>query len=172
MRVLPLDRDNVPVAARFYCVCFGEPPWYEVCLQADVEQEIEETLSWPDTRSVAAFIDDRLVGVSYGYAVRRKPDVMALVNVPPETFYISEIFVDPAFRGRSTARYLVDALLKTLRPGSLATVRTSVHQLIIRRLFAERGWQEVAEQTVESEKWIDGQCVVSPDRRVLMVGRQ
>lgn len=169
MRTVPFTVKFVPAAAVFYCLAFAEAPWFEVYAPTDVEEEMHTVLSWPDTRAVAVFINNRLVGVAYGFAVHRKPDVMALVDVPPESMYVSEIFVHPDFRGRGVARCLVDGLLE--RAEGVGVVRTSVNQPIILRLFAERGWEVAARQDVLSEKCIDGVTVTAPDTRVVMVGR-
>lgn len=171
MRTETFTVQYIPDAVVFYCLAFAEPPWFEVYTPADVEQEMQDVLSWDDTIAVAVFIDGRLVGVAYGFAVRRKPDVMALVDVPPEAIYVSEVFVHPEFRGRGIARRLVDALLARTENGSVGVVRTSVNQPIILRLFAERGWEVAARQDVMSEKCIDGVTVTAPDTRVVMVGR-
>lgn len=164
-------RSDIPAAAAIYCPSFAEYPWLEFFAVEDVEREIADVMTWPDAVMAVATINDRIVGAAYGFAVGRKPDVVALVDVAPESFYVSEIFVDRTVRGRGIARQLVDDLLRRVPNLTTGVVRTSVEQPIIQRLFQERGWQIAAEQEVMSEKSIDGQKVTAPDYRVIMVGR-
>lgn len=162
---------DIAAAAAIYCPSFAEYPWLEFFAVEDVEREMADVMTWPDAVMAVAEQDGRVVGAAYGFAVSRKPDVIALVDVPPESFYVSEIFVDHAVRGRGIARSLVDNLLSRLPGVAVGVVRTSVEQPIIQRLFAERDWRIAAEQNVMSEKWVDGQKVVAPDRRIIMTGR-
>lgn len=171
VRVRRLSLDDVARLAIIYCVCFGGAPWFEVYNVDDVAAEIREVLSWPDAVMVVAEVDGVIVGAAWSFCVRRKKDVMDLVSVRPICPYISEIFVDPEYRGHGVAKQMVDRLLDCLVDIKTGVVRTSVNQPIIIRMFEALGWTIVATEDVMSQKCIDGVTTDAPDTRVILVGR-
>ena len=172
MQIRKLTEGDVPTASVIYCGCFAEPPWYEAFDPASVAKEMYETMSWSDAVMAAAACDGRLVAAAYGFALRRKPDIIAATGAPPDAFYLAEIFVDPAARLRGLSTRLVEAVLAAARKDAgIGVVRTSVDQPIILHIFRKLGWETAAEQEVVSEKTVDGETVSAPDRRVIMVGR-
>ncbi len=173
MRIRPFTHEDVSQAARLYCTCFAEPPWFESFDPREVTQEMEDILARTDAAAQVAVENGRVVGAAYGFDLATKDDVAALVRPAPPAFYVSEIFVAPDRRVRGTARTMTQALLRQAAAAGYVdgAVRTSVDQPAILRLFAGLGWTVAAEQTVVSPKLVDGQTVHAPDRRVILTGR-
>ncbi len=159
--------------AVLYAACFAEPPWYEVFDSAAVRAEFEEMLTWAEIQFwVAVDASGCVIGAGIGFNVCRKNDVSE--RLPPalrNSFYIAELFVDPASRTRGVCRGLTSAIVFAAQQNGFtsASVRTSIDQQVIRHLFVETlGYEVVGTEEVTSEKCIDGNNVQVPDTRVLM----
>ena len=169
--IRPITLNDVAVLAAIYCVCFAEAPWFEVIALNDAINDMLEVLNRDNAVMVLAEIDGVPVGAAWLFNVEHKADVMELANIPPQSPYISEIFVSPAARGRGIARAMVETLLKSVPNAELGAVRTSVNQPVIIGLFESLGWTIVTTESVESTKCIDGAVTTAPDTRVILVGK-
>ncbi len=174
IRYVDSMRDMIRAVCLYQC-CFGEPPWNERFDPVELRSEFEEILTWPDAIFLVAEDQDGLViGGAIGFSVCRKPDVCQLI--PPmdrNSFYVAELFVDPAARVRGVCRAMNESLLRRAcsRGFTRSSVRTSVDQTIIQHLFVDGlGFKVVATQEVVSTKWIDEVETQVPDTRVLMTG--
>ncbi len=174
IRPFNLDTDMERVVA-LYCACFAEPPWFERFDSAELEAEFLEIFSWSDAVFLVETDESSVVhGAAIGFDVCHKADVCALIPTRDRnSFYVAELFVDPATRARGICTRLNEAMLRIAQASgySRVSVRTSVLQLAIQHLFVEKlGCQIVARQEVTSTKWIDDEEQQVPDTRVLMTG--
>lgn len=173
-------RKDIQEVVDLYRRCFAEPPWFEVFDPAELETDLRGDLVRYNAVSVVVEKDEKIVGVGMGFGVRCKDDVKVLLPQEyQDSFYVSELFVDPDYRRQGICQQLVYELFEGAcwrgwafgggKP--LACVRTSINQPAIINLFASRGFKVTARQDVESVKMIDGNEVVVPDTRVILIGR-
>lgn len=158
---------------RIYVEAFREPPWRELYAPEEVRSTFDEVLRWPETIfHVARDLEGRPIGAGIAFGAFRKKWLRAhLAERVHTALYVSELFVDPAHRGRGACRGLVEGLFRRARAAGFAeaAVSTSVHQAVIRRLFTSRfGFREVAEEDYASPRAFPGATL--PTRRVLMRG--
>ncbi len=133
----------------------------------------DEVLRWPETIFlVARDLDGRPIGAGIAFGAVRKKWLRAhLAEQVQFTLFISELFVDPAHRGRGVCRDLVVRLFQAAREAGFREilVSTSVHQEVIRHLFVHHfGFQVIAEEDYASIRALPDAQI--PTRRVLMRG--
>lgn len=170
MEVSPRDLE---ILTRIYVAAFLEWPWREFHAPDDVRSRFDEVLRWPETIFlVVRDLEGRPIGAGIAFGAVRKNWLRAYPaeRMQPALF-ISELFVDPAQRGRGVCRELVVGLLQRAREAGYTEilVDTSVHQQAIRHLFVQRfGFQEIAEEDYASPRALPDATL--PTRRVLMRG--
>ncbi len=170
MEVLPSDLE---ILTRIYVAAFLEWPWRELHAPNDVRGRFDEVLRWPETIFfVARDLEGRPIGAGIAFGAFRKKRLCAHhAERVQHALYISELFVDPAHRGRGVCRELVVGLLHAAREVDFEEilVSTSVHQMAIRHLFVHcLGFQEIAEEDYASPRALPDAAL--PTRRVLMRG--
>lgn len=166
------DMDRV---IELYMACFAEPPWWERFDEAELRAEFAQTLIWPDAIFLVTEDDDgKVIGGALGFHVCRKPGICELIpDSDCNSFYVAELFVDPMARARGLCRRMNSSMFRRARSQGFtrASVRTSVDQTIIQRLFLDgMSFKIVEHQEVISTKWIDGIEQEVPDTRILMTG--
>lgn len=172
--IRPVLLEDLEILIALYVACFREPPWCEAFLPEEVRADFDVILSWPETIFLVAEDDaGQVIGAGIGFHACRKADVWRLLPGADlrQSFYVAELFVDPSARTRGVCRSLTEALIDRARTGGFRalSVRTSVDQMVVRRLFVEMlGCREVATEEVVSRKMIGGEPVDVPDTRVLM----
>lgn len=170
MEVFPSDLE---ILTCIYVVVFLEWPWRELHAPDDVRIRFDEVLRWPETIFlVARDLEGRPIGAGIAFGAFRKKRLLAHhAERVQNALYISELFVDPAYRGRGVCRELIVGLLQAAREAGYTEilVDTSVHQKAIRHLFVHHfGFQEIAEEDYASPRALPDATL--PTRRVLMRG--
>ncbi len=157
-----------------YIDCFRGPPWYEVFERDEVREHFERVLAYPETIFSAALLGSEIVGGGIGWAVKRHPKIMELIDEKwHDAFYVDELYVQETVRRHGFAlRLTYDLLVGASGQGFKKFVlRTSVDQPIIQHIFmCKIGGTIQAVQKVTSRKVINGSEVIAPDRRVVIVG--
>lgn len=174
--IRPVRPSDLDALIKLYIGCFGEPPWCEEFTYEEVKADFEMMLGWPETLFVVAENETgKVIGSGIGFHVCRKADVWKLLpdSLSRQSFYVAELFVDASERAHGVCRTLVEHLILLAREAKFPSlsVRTSVDQQVIRRLFVSRlGLSEVAFEEVMSRKIVSGMSVDAPDTRVIMAG--
>ncbi len=172
-RIRRYEESDAERVSRLYAECFAEKPWEEKHVLANVIHMFEEIDAWGDSIIHVYEADGYIVGVSVGFDLTRKDDVLKLLPQDLCTgFYLSELFVDPRVRQQGIAHGLIRERFIVARQYGYqrAVVRTSIQQGIIISTYKKMGYAVVATQDVESTKIVDGRPSVVPDRRVILSG--
>lgn len=170
---MEVSSSDLEILACIYVVAFLEWPWRELHAPNDVRSRFDEVLRWPETIfRVVRDLEGRPIGAGIAFGAVRKNWLRPhLAERTQHALFISELFLDPAHRGRGVCRDLVIGLLHAAREAGFEEilVSTSVHQKAIRHLFVQRfGFQEIAEEDYASSRSLPDATL--PTRRVLMRG--
>lgn len=167
--------EDLPQIATLYVRCFAEPPWNEVFDASEVEKDFRDCLGWKDGVFIVG-CDDRsgdIAGAAMGFALERHEGLPDEIRKCEQgAFYIAEIFVDSAHRARGVAGRMTEELIAGARVRGFkrGVVRTSIHQLIIQKMFQKTGFLIVARQSVASTKSTGESTCVESDERIILVG--
>ncbi|MDP2789733.1 MAG: GNAT family N-acetyltransferase [bacterium] len=161
-----------------YARVFYDPPYNERFKSEDGAADLRKIAADPQGLLFLALDGDTVVGFSGAVPVDRYEDIVPYVSayIPvASSYYMAELGVAPAYRGRNLSHKLIDARLEAL-PDSFDTVvvRTSVDNTATQHLYREsRGYHEldgVRQETISKKlKPETGEIVDMPDPRLFLV---
>ncbi len=152
-----VDENVLQKTAELYCGIWQEAPWEEDFWKvSDVLQDMQTEFSKKSAN--AFFIEDKeskkVIGFSWGYPVDKaqardicgSDDLESLFKQEPLIFYIDELGVASACRGRGVGKILSKSLIAWATACGMRCIilRTDERALAARTLYSELGFKELA----------------------------
>lgn len=165
-------------AGALYAFVFRDKPYYERFSAEDGAKYLREIAAHPQGLLFVAVDGESVVGFSGGIPLDQYPDIVPHVasHIPVESsYYMAELGVAHAYRGKNLSHKLIDARLEAIPDGfTTVVVRTSVDNTATQHLYREcRGYVELAGVRQEAmSKKLDsttGKIVDMPDPRLFLV---
>lgn len=152
-----LDNRALRKIAELYCQIWKESPWYEDFWKPEeVMADIKKELLKGASKGFIATKDGEVVGFTWGYEVTKedlreisKSNLLDyLFDVEGTYFYVDELGVDIAFRGRGLGELLSRSLIKDLQLTCLLT-RTDIKAQKARALYENLGFSDLRVKDTE-----------------------